>query len=88
MRTQNTGRRTPTSTASNNNNSSNSSNAKNDWKDREVGALWKKTSNAGQNFYSGKVKVNGVEIKIVGFANSDKKADNQPDVRLYIEKDK
>lgn len=54
-----------------------------DWKDRELGALWKKTSNGGLSFYSGKIKINGEEIELVCYANKDKKSDNQPDVRIY-----
>ena len=54
-----------------------------DWKKRELGALWKKTSNSGLAFYSGKIEVNGELIELVCYANKDKKSDNQPDVRIY-----
>ena len=64
---------------------------KNDWKEREVGALWKKE---GQNqvFYSGKIKLaafpeGSKEIKIVGFRNKGKaEYPNSPDVILYESK--
>jgi uncharacterized protein (DUF736 family) len=56
-----------------------------DWKNRELGALWKKKSSTGLEFYSGVVKINGEEIKLVCYANKDKKSDNQPDVRIYKE---
>lgn len=54
-----------------------------DWKNRELGALWKKRSGSGLEFYSGKIKINGEEIELVCYANKDKKSDNQPDVRIY-----
>lgn len=55
----------------------------NDWKKREVGALWRK-SNASQDFYSGKIKVNGEEVEIVCFTNKFKSEEKQPDLRIYL----
>lgn len=60
---------------------------KKDWSKLEVGALWKRQSKSGTTFYSGNLKINGETIKIVGFANKEKK-DKQPDVFLYIEEEK
>jgi len=54
-----------------------------DWKKRELGALWKKEGKS-QNYFSGRVKINGANVNIVGFANKSKeKSPNSPDVILY-----
>jgi len=58
-----------------------------DWKNRELGALWKKTSKT-QNYLSGFVKVGefGVEqeIKLIIFTNKNKsKNPNAPDFVIY-----
>ena len=57
-----------------------------EWKEREVGALWKKAGKS-QNYFSGKINVSSFNegaINIVGFANSGKsKNPNSPDVILY-----
>ena len=58
-----------------------------DWDEREVGALWKKESKAGKKYYFGNLTIEGKKINIVGYAN-EKKSENQPDVRLYLEKPK
>ena len=58
----------------------------NDWKKREVGALWRKES-ATQKYFSGHVKVDdyGEEklLKVVVFKNNYKEKDNHPDFRIY-----
>ena len=59
----------------------------NDWKKREVGALWKK-SGKSQNYFSGRVNLENYKdekfVNIVGFANKMKKENaNAPDVILY-----
>lgn len=59
----------------------------NDWKEREVGALWKK-SGKSQNYFSGRVSLENYKdekfVNIVGFANKMKKENpNAPDVILY-----
>ena len=56
---------------------------KQDWKNRELGALWKRTSGADLSYYSGHVTINGEKFELVCYANKDKKSDNQPDVRIY-----
>jgi len=58
-----------------------------DWKDREVGALWR-VDGSNQSFYSGSIKVGGKSLKIVCFTNKYKeKGSNQPDLRVYESKD-
>jgi hypothetical protein len=59
----------------------------NEWKQRELGALWKKEGKS-QNYYSGKINLknlsNSDSVSIVGFANKSKKEyPNSPDVILY-----
>lgn len=59
----------------------------NDWKEREVGALWKK-SGKSQNYFSGRVSLENYKdekfVNIVGFANKGKRENpNAPDVILY-----
>ena len=58
----------------------------NDWKKREVGALWRKES-ATQKYFSGHVKIDdyGEEklLKVVVLKNNYKEKDNHPDFRIY-----
>jgi len=56
---------------------------KKDWSKLEIGALWKK-SGQNQNYYSGKVNVNGKECEIVCFSNKHKTEDKHPDIRIYL----
>jgi hypothetical protein len=65
----------------------NQNNSNSDWKDREVGALWKKSGRT-QNYFSGRVNLKNYQeeglVNIVGFANKMKKDNpNAPDVILY-----
>jgi uncharacterized protein (DUF736 family) len=59
-------------------------------KDIEIGALWTKTSKAGQKYLSGKIEIDAIsaltskEIKIVAFPNSKKSNEKQPDLRIYV----
>ena len=59
---------------------------KSDWSKRDIGALWKREGK-NQKYLSGYVKVegSGEEIKVVVFANKNKK-DNEkaPDYRIYV----
>ena len=61
-------------------------NKDNEWKDREIGALWKKEGK-NQNYFSGRLKLKNMdgqsELNVVGFSNK-KKAEypNSPDVIL------
>jgi hypothetical protein len=59
----------------------------NEWKNREVGALWKKAGKT-QNYFSGKINIEKYKeddsINVVGFSNTNKKDNaNAPDVILY-----
>lgn len=60
----------------------------NEWKKREVGALWKKSGKT-QNYFSGRINTanfkQGDSINIVGFSNKGKSENpNSPDVILYL----
>jgi len=62
---------------------------KNDeWKERELGALWRVDGNQ-QSFYSGEiVQSDGTKKKIVIFKNKFKEeGSNQPDLRIYASKE-
>jgi uncharacterized protein (DUF736 family) len=61
--------------------------SKNEWSEREVGALWKR-SGPNQKYLTGKVKVEGVEKNVVIFSNKNKTKDNQPDFRVYLSRDR
>ncbi len=61
----------------------NTSNTSNDWQEREIGALWKR-SGSNQKYLSGKLKLpDGSMMDVVIFSNKYKNADNQPDFRVY-----
>ena len=65
---------------------SNSENTNNDWKEREIGALWKRES-SNQKYLSGKMKINGEEVGVVIFTNRYKEeGSKQPDFRVYLER--
>ena len=65
---------------------SNSENTNNDWKEREIGALWKRES-SNQKYLSGKMKVGGEEVGVVIFTNRYKEeGSRQPDFRVYLER--
>lgn len=70
---------------SDNTNKETNSNA-NDWKDREIGALWRREGK-NQRYLSGKLTIGdfGEEktINVVIFSNRFKEKDNQPDFRIY-----
>jgi len=58
----------------------------NNWSEREVGALWKQQSNKGTKYLSGHIKMaNGEteQVRVVVFANKDKKNTKAPDFRMY-----
>ena len=62
-------------------------NKKNEWAEREVGALWKKQS-ATQKFLSGHIKVDDgmggeEQLQVVIFNNKHKNKDTHPDFRIY-----
>ena len=76
----------------NNENTTNSTNTtNNDWAEREIGALWKK-SGANQKYLSGKLKLpkNALmtdegELGVVIFTNRHKTLEKHPDFRVYLE---
>tara|TARA_Y100000296_G_C4939424_1_gene140668 strand:- start:230 stop:466 length:237 start_codon:yes stop_codon:yes gene_type:complete len=51
---------------------------KNEWQEREIGALWK-NEGRNQTYLTGKVG----DQKVVIFSNKNKNKDNQPDFRVY-----
>lgn len=53
----------------------------------EAGALWKRTSKAGNTYLSGSVKTkDGDAINVLIFSNSNKvDGSNQPDYRVYFD---
>jgi hypothetical protein len=66
---------------------SDQTNKKNEWAEREIGALWKKQSPT-QKYLSGHFKVDdgmgGEEThQVVIFMNKHKQKDNHPDFRIY-----
>lgn len=66
------------------NEATNNSNKQN--KKNEVGALWKKVSTSGSEYFSGYVSgENGEKIKVVAFENTYKKpGETTPDFRIFI----
>ena len=50
--------------------------------DNELGALWKRKSQKGTTFLTGKIKVNNESIDVVVFQNTEKKSENSPDYRI------
>jgi hypothetical protein len=67
-------------------------NSKRNWDDSEIGSLWLRKTKTNQDILSGKVKVNGTEVEVVGFRNKAKYLNGEvivgkeknPDFRLYI----
>ena len=52
----------------------------------KVGSLWKKVSKKGKKFLAGVITVDGKDVRVVGFVNTDKKNDKAPDIQLYKSK--
>ena len=63
------------------NNTSTESN-NNEWKERDIGALWKREGK-NQRYLSGKLTINGKVTNVVVFVNKYKEKENQPDFRIY-----
>ena len=65
-------------------------NTKSDWKQREIGAFWTKSSSKGK-YISGSIEIDelGVKkkIRVVMFPNKFKDNDKKPDYVLYESKD-
>lgn len=54
---------------------------------KELGALWERTSKAGNFFLSGKVKIDGKETEVICFKNN-KKDPKHPDWKIYLSEPK
>ena len=57
----------------------------NEWKERELGALWVKNGRSG-DFLSGHCLVDGSRVEMVVFRNKNKTSDRAPDYILYKSK--
>lgn len=67
---------------------------KNDWQERELGALWAKKSNNGAQYMTGHIQMKGgmtEKVQLVVFRNKSKynedgsvKSQNAPDLRIYM----
>jgi hypothetical protein len=62
--------------------STNTETKKNEWRDRELGALW---MNKGQNkdYMSGHCSINDEKVDLVVFKNANKTSDRAPDYVIY-----
>ena len=72
-----------------NTNTSNSQNNQGDWKQREVGALWKKAAaNGKSSFCTGYIVSdelgNKVKQRVIMFSNKNKNKDTSPDFIIYL----
>lgn len=69
-----------------------STNTQSSWKEREVGALWKKTSASGSSFCSGTITIDvdgrKVTKEVVMYAEKDKKNEKAPDFKIYLSRDR
>tara|TARA_B100002019_G_C21036684_1_gene482354 strand:- start:262 stop:543 length:282 start_codon:yes stop_codon:yes gene_type:complete len=73
------------------NSHSNQNKGNSEWKNRELGALWKKEGKS-QKFYSGYIKINKgqdneQEVPIVVFLNKLKSNERAPDLLVYKSED-
>ena len=64
------------------NKSTDTNNNNNEWKERDIGALWKREGK-NQRYLSGKLTIDGKVTNVVIFVNKFKEKDNQPDFRIY-----
>lgn len=59
---------------------------KNDWKERECGALWSYESAKGKKYSSGYVEVDGKKVQVVVMRNTLKQeGEKTPDARIYLD---
>ena len=70
---------------------------KNDWQERELGALWAKKSNNGSQYMTGHIELKGQagKVQLVVFKNKSNynedgtvKSENAPDLRIYLSETK
>lgn len=59
-----------------------STDTNNEWKERDIGALWKREGK-NQRYLSGKLTIDGKVTNVVVFVNKFKEKENQPDFRIY-----
>lgn len=50
---------------------------------KDIGALWQRTSAKGEQYLSGKIEVNGAKYYIVLFPNEKNGNDDRPDWRIF-----
>lgn len=55
---------------------------------KDLGALWVRSTAKGDKYLTGTISIEGKAFKIVVFKNGFKKAENQPDWRIYESKPK
>ena len=67
-----------------------SENKQSDWKEREVGALWKQSGNGKTSYCTGYITSdelgNKVRQRVIMFANKTKSNEKSPDFIIYISK--
>jgi len=51
---------------------------------KSIGALWKRTSKKGVEYFSGTIQMGNKTIQIVVFKNSNKKEAKHPDYRILL----
>lgn len=61
----------------------------NDWRSREIGALWKQLDGSSPHCTGYIVDTNGQKIRVIMFPNNDKNGENEkiPDFRIYLTKE-
>ena len=71
---------------------SNNTDKQSEWKNREIGALWKKTASNGKSSYCTGYIVSDelgskVKQRVIMFANKTKNNDKSPDFIIYLSND-
>ena len=51
---------------------------------KDIGALWAKTSKKGTSFLSGYINIDGRKVEVVCFFNQHKKESKHPDYKVYL----
>jgi len=50
----------------------------------KLGALWVRTSKAGNKFMSGQIEIEGQKTDLIIFKNKNKKTEKHPDLIIYL----
>ena len=50
--------------------------------ERNIGGIWSKKSQKGEEYLSGSIEIEGVKHRFVAFKNKYKKSDNHPDYTI------